>query len=60
MKFEETVNFIKEKVTNIPKIAIVLGSGLGSLSDEIENKICISYKDIPNFPISTVKGHKVN
>ena len=58
MKFEETVNFIKEKVTNIPKIAIVLGSGLGSLSDEIENKICISYKDIPNFPISTVKGHK--
>ena len=58
MKFEETVNFIKEKVKDIPKIAIVLGSGLGSLSNEIENKICISYKDIPNFPISTVPGHK--
>ena len=58
MKFEETVNFIKEKVNNIPKIAIVLGSGLGSLADEIENKTTISYKDIPNFPVSTVVGHK--
>ena len=54
----ETVNFIKEKVKDIPKIAIVLGSGLGSLADEIENKIVIPYKDIPNFPISTVQGHK--
>lgn len=58
MKFEETVKFIKEKVNNIPKIAIVLGSGLGSLANEIENKITISYKDIPNFPVSTVAGHK--
>lgn len=58
MKFQETVEFIKQKVNNIPKIAIVLGSGLGSLADEIENKIIISYKDIPNFPISTVEGHK--
>ena len=58
MKFEETVNFIKDKVNNIPKIAIVLGSGLGSLADEIENKTIISYKDIPNFPVSTVPGHK--
>ena len=58
MKFEETVNFIKKKGIEIPKIAIILGSGLGSLSDEIKNKYCISYKDIPNFPISTVEGHK--
>ena len=58
MKFEETIKFIKQKLINIPKIAIILGSGLGSLSDEIEDKICISYKDIPNFPISTVPGHK--
>ena len=56
--FQETVDFIKSKVTDIPKIAIILGSGLGSLSDEIENKVTISYKDIPNFPVSTVEGHK--
>ena len=50
-KFNETVNYIKGKVTSIPKIAIILGSGLGSLSDDIENKITISYKDISNFRI---------
>lgn len=57
-KFIETVEFIKKKVNNIPKIAIILGSGLGSLSDDVENKTIIEYKDIPNFPISTVAGHK--
>ncbi len=57
-EFLETTNYLKEKVKNIPKIAIILGSGLGTLADEIENKIIIPYKDIPNFPISTVPGHK--
>lgn len=57
-KMNESVKFIKEKVKNIPKIVIVLGSGLGSLADEIEDKTIINYKDIPNFPVSTVPGHK--
>lgn len=57
-EMNETVEFIKSKVTSIPKTVIVLGSGLGSLADEIENKITISYKDIPHFPVSTVAGHK--
>lgn len=57
-KFNETVNYIKSKVNIMPKIAIILGSGLGSLSDDIENKISIPYTDIPNFPVSTVAGHK--
>lgn len=39
-------------------IAIVLGSGLGDLTESISNKINISYKDIPNMPQSTVIGHK--
>lgn len=56
--FLETVDFIKEKVKNIPKIAIILGSGLGSLSNDVEDKIVLEYKDIPNFPVSTVAGHK--
>ena len=56
--FLETVNYIKKRVKDIPNIAIILGSGLGSLVDDIENKIVINYKDIPNFPISTVVGHK--
>ena len=58
IKMNETVDYIKGKVTNIPKIAIILGSGLGSLADDIEDKTIIPYKDIPSFPVSTVTGHK--
>ena len=57
-KMLETEKYIKEKIKEIPKIAIILGSGLGSLADDIEDKTIIPYKDIPNFPISTVPGHK--
>ncbi len=57
-KMNESVKFIKEKVNNIPKLVIVLGSGLGSLADDIKDKTIINYKDIPNFPVSTVPGHK--
>lgn len=57
-KFIETCNYIQKKVKDIPKIAIILGSGLGSLADEIEDKLVIPYHDIPNFPVSTVAGHK--
>jgi purine-nucleoside phosphorylase len=57
---ENTVNFIKEKIGDFnPEIAIVLGSGLGELADEYCD-IKIAYKDIPEFPVSTVKGHSGN
>ncbi len=56
--YAETVNYIKERTSKFnPKIAIILGSGLGVLSDEIEDKIVLPYKDIPGFPVSTVEGH---
>ncbi len=57
-EMQETTKFIQEKVKKIPKIAIILGSGLGTLADDIQEKITIPYKEIPNFPISTVQGHK--
>lgn len=57
-KLKETENYIRGKVNEIPKIAIILGSGLGSLADDITDKMVIPYKDIPNFPVSTVSGHK--
>lgn len=57
-KINETVNSIR-KVTKIkPKTGIILGTGLGQLADEIEVESKIPYGDIPNFPVSTVKGHK--
>ena len=40
-----------------PTTAIILGTGLGRLAEEIEISLAIEYKDIPNFPISTVEGH---
>jgi len=53
----ETVEFLKSKGFDKPEAGIVLGTGLGGLATSIENSIEIPYADIPNFPISTVKGH---
>lgn len=44
-------------MTTAPKIAIVLGTGLGQLASEITDTYDFPYKDIPNFPVSTVEGH---
>ena len=44
-------------MTTTPETAIILGTGLGSLVNEITDKYEIEYKDIPNFPLSTVEGH---
>ncbi len=56
--YQRATNYIKSKTGNIsPKLAIVLGSGLGVLADEFEDLITIKYKDIPGFPVSTVSGH---
>lgn len=57
-KVMESVNYIQEKVSLRPEVAVILGSGLGGLTDILENKQYIDYKDIPNFPRSTVKGHE--
>ncbi|MCD8378655.1 MAG: purine-nucleoside phosphorylase [Candidatus Gastranaerophilales bacterium] len=55
-----TIEYIKSKTGNFnPEIAIILGSGLGELADEYCD-IKLAYKDIPNFPVSTVKGHSGN
>lgn len=56
-QLHETVNYIKSRVKHFPKVAIVLGSGLGNLSEVIEVEEAIPYTDIPHFPVSTVKGH---
>ncbi len=54
----ETAKFLQSKVNYTPEYAIVLGSGLGSLVDDIKVELEIPYAEIPNFPVSTVKGHK--
>ncbi len=59
-KVKESAEYIKKNMTKEPKIAIILGSGLGALVDIMEDKEIIPYADIPNFPQSTVEGHAGN
>jgi purine-nucleoside phosphorylase len=55
---QETVNYIKEKTGFIPEYGVILGSGLGSFTDDIQIEYTLPYSEIPNFPVSTVQGHK--
>lgn len=55
---QETVNYIKERVDLTPEYGVILGSGLGSFTDEMKIEYTLPYNEIPNFPVSTVQGHK--
>lgn len=57
VKMKKSVTFIKTKINGNPEIGMVLGSGLGVLASQVVNPIVIDYKEIPGFPVSTVKGH---
>jgi purine-nucleoside phosphorylase len=54
---EEAAASIRERIAVTPRVAIVLGSGLGSFADRIEQATAIPYTDIPHFPRPTVEGH---
>jgi len=56
-KIIETTDFLKSKGIVDPEAGVVLGTGLGGLTTKIENSLEIDYRDIPNFPVSTVEGH---
>ncbi len=55
---QETVSFIKGKTNFAPEYGVILGSGLGSFTDDILIEYILPYGEIPNFPVSTVQGHK--
>lgn len=55
--YEKTADAIREKITTVPKIGMILGSGLGPLADSIEDATVIPYETLPNWPRSTVSGH---
>ena len=54
---KEAAAFIQSRCSITPQIGLILGSGLGDLADEIQDKVVIPYKEIPHFPLSTVAGH---
>ena len=59
-KIRETASYLRDRMTTNPTTAIILGTGLGKLACEIAEAKRIPYKDIPNFPVSTVEGHTGN
>lgn len=54
---QTTAQYLKTKVNSNPKVAIILGSGLGSLADEVTDSVKIPYAGIPNFKVPKVAGH---
>lgn len=58
--YREAVGYLSSRITGNPETAIILGSGLGSLADQIEEAVVIPYSEIPHFMHSTAAGHKGN
>ncbi|MEE9373762.1 MAG: purine-nucleoside phosphorylase [Saprospiraceae bacterium] len=59
-QIQEASEYLREQINISPKVAIVLGTGLGNLSSQIENAQILPYSDIPHFPQITVLGHAGN
>ena len=59
-RVDDTVSFLKEKMKQAPSVVIILGTGLGGLVESIEVDTLLPYESIPNFPRSTVEGHRGN
>jgi len=57
-QIDEALKVIRERTQAQPSVAIILGTGLGKLAEEIEVETTISYGDIPHMPISTVETHE--
>lgn len=56
-KINQTAEYLRSRVAEMPRTAIILGTGLGALVDHIRVNQEIPYSEIPNMPVSTVQGH---
>lgn len=57
-RLQNCVKCVRAKTDFVPDVALILGSGLGALADEIDAEAVIDYSEIEGFPVSTVPGHK--
>ena len=57
-QIEESAKFVRSRWQGAPKAGIILGTGLGGISEDIHDKVTIPYEEIPHFPRSTVETHK--
>jgi purine-nucleoside phosphorylase len=56
-RITEAADFLRKRIKKQPLIGMITGTGLGSLTEKMEVDLRLPYKEIPNFPISTIKGH---
>ena len=56
-RIKETALYLSKRLNHVPETAVILGTGLGELVNDITEKQEIPYEEIPNFPVSTVEGH---
>jgi len=56
-QIDETAQTIRKQISIQPIAGIILGSGLNDLADSVQQAVHIAYRDLPNFPVSTVQGH---
>jgi len=57
-EIERAAEVIQDQINRQPRVGMILGSGLGSLAEAVENAVVIPYGDIPSWPVSTVEGHQ--
>ncbi len=53
----ETTDVLEDTIDSTPRMAMILGSGLGALADELQDATAIDYRELPGFPVSGVEGH---
>ncbi|MDZ7844206.1 MAG: purine-nucleoside phosphorylase [Anaerolineales bacterium] len=56
-EIDQIADEIRERISILPEIGMILGSGLGPLSEDVENPTVIPYQDLSGWPVSTVEGH---
>jgi purine-nucleoside phosphorylase len=57
-QIDQIAQFIRTRLPFLPKVAVILGSGLGTLADAVDGPTSIPYAEIPSWPVSTVIGHQ--
>lgn len=58
-QYQESADALRRQLNGfVPKVLLILGSGLGSLGDEVENPICVPYSEVPHMKVSTAPDHK--
>jgi len=57
-KIQQTVSYIESCFNKSPQVLLILGTGLSGIGDDFEPELTLAYSQIPNFPESTVKGHR--